>query len=61
MILAARSVEEGCRAAGITSVTWYAWLKDGGFKAEVDRQREAVISEALGRPERVRQKRRGRS
>ena len=47
LILGARSIEEGCRGAGISPVTWYAWLKTGGFKAEVDRQREAVISEAL--------------
>ena len=49
LVLAAKNIEEGCRAAKITAVTWYAWLKNEGFKAEVDRQREAVISEALDR------------
>jgi Mg2+ and Co2+ transporter CorA len=49
LIAAAKSVEEGCRAAGITAQTWYNWLKDAPFKAEVDRQREAVTTEALDR------------
>jgi hypothetical protein len=49
LVFGARSVEEGCRAAGITPTTWYKWLKDKGFKAEVDRQREAITAEALDR------------
>ena len=49
LVLAARSIEDGCRAAKIAPVTWYAWLKNEGFKAVVDEQREAVISEALDR------------
>jgi hypothetical protein len=47
LVFGARSIDEGCRSAGITKQTWHNWMKDGGFKAEVDRQREAVISEAL--------------
>jgi len=50
LVLAARNVEEGCRAAGITTTTWYTWMtRNATFKADVDRQREAVISEALDR------------
>jgi len=30
-------------------VTWYAWLKNEGFKGVVEAQREAVVSEALNR------------
>jgi transcription initiation factor IIE alpha subunit len=49
LVLSARNIEEGCRSAKITTQTWYTWLREGGFKAEVDRQREAVISEAMDR------------
>ena len=49
LVLAAKNIEEGCRAAKITSVTWYAWLKNEAFQAVVDQQREAVIAEALDR------------
>lgn len=49
LVLAAKNIEEGCRAATITPVTWYAWLKNEGFKAVVEAQREAVVSEALDR------------
>jgi len=49
LVLAAKSIEEGCRLARITPVTWYAWLKNEGFKAVVEAQREAVVSEALNR------------
>ena len=49
LVLSARNIEEGCRTAKITTQTWYTWLREGGFKAEVDRQREAVISEAMDR------------
>ena len=49
LVLAAKNIGDGCRAAKIAPVTWYAWLKNEGFKAVVDEQREAVISEALDR------------
>jgi len=49
LVLAARNIEEGCRVAKITPVTWYAWLKNEGFKGVVEEQREAVVSEALNR------------
>ena len=49
LVLASRTIEEGCRDAGISAVTWYAWLKDEEFRNEVERQRKAVITEALDR------------
>ncbi len=49
LVMAARSIEEGCRTAGITRQTWYNWMKDEGFVNEVYRRRERVISEALDR------------
>jgi hypothetical protein len=49
LVLAARSIEEGCRTAGITRQTWYNWVKDEGFANDVYRRRERVISEALDR------------
>ena len=49
LMLAARSIEEGCRMAGIAKQTWYNWMRDEGFKEAVCEQREAVVSEALDR------------
>ncbi|MBA4417401.1 MAG: hypothetical protein C0392_05775 [Syntrophus sp. (in: bacteria)] len=49
MVLVAKSIEEGCKLAKITKQTWFTWLKIDGFKAEVDRQRAAVVSEAMDR------------
>jgi len=49
IILAARTIEEGCLSAKITTQTWYSWLKAPVFKAEVDRQRDVVIAETLDR------------
>jgi len=36
LVLAAKSIEEGCRLARITPVTWYAWLKNEGFSSAID-------------------------
>jgi len=47
LILAAGSVEEGCRTARIAKQTWYNWMRHEGFKEAVSEHREAVISEAL--------------
>ena len=49
LILAARSVEEGCRAAGITRQTWYNWMRDEALNEAVCQCREGVISDALER------------
>lgn|GEM_PF-410210 len=47
LVLAAKSVSEGCQAAQISTVTWYDWLKIEDFKAELEKQRQAIISEAM--------------
>lgn len=49
LVLAARSIEQGCRMAGIAKQTWYNWMRDEEFENEVYRRREVVISEALDR------------
>jgi len=48
-VLAAKSIEEGCRTVGIAKRTWYNWMHDEGFKAAVYEGREALSSEALDR------------
>ena len=47
-ILAARTHEEGCQAAGISKTTFYTWMQDETFKAEVERQRQEMAQEARG-------------
>ena len=49
LVLAARSVEEGCRSAGITRQTWYNWMRDEALNEAVCQCREGVISDALER------------
>ena len=49
LVLAARSIEEGCRAAGIAKRTWYNWMRDEALKEAVSLYREQVISDALER------------
>ena len=49
MVLGARSIEEGCRIAGITRQTWYNWMREEGFREEVCLRREVIISESLDR------------
>lgn len=49
LVLSEWSIEEGCKSAGITTGTWYDWLKREEFRMEVDRQREMVVLEALER------------
>jgi len=48
-LIGARSLEEGREKAKLSKSTLYKWLKDEAFKTELNRQREAVISEALDR------------
>ena len=49
LVLAAHSVEEGCRSAGITKQTWYNWMRDQALSEAVCQCREGVVSEALDR------------
>ena len=46
-IIASPTLEEARVRAKISKGTLYAWLKDGPFKAELKRQRDEVIQEAL--------------
>ncbi len=39
---------EGCKKARLNRTTFYEWLKIPEFKAELDRQRNEVASEAFG-------------
>jgi tetrahydromethanopterin S-methyltransferase subunit G len=48
-LIGARSLEEGRINAKVSKTTLYEWLKDETFNAELERQRETVISEALNR------------
>ena len=47
-LVASPTYTEGCKEAGINKTTLYKWLKDGQFKAELDRQRDEVAAEAFG-------------
>lgn len=42
------SVEEACREAGISRNTYYEWMKEPLFKAELTRLQEEVFLEATG-------------
>ena len=47
-ILSCSSYTEGVRKAGIGRKTFYEWLKQPEFKAELDRQRDEIAAEAFG-------------
>jgi putative insertion element HTH domain-containing protein len=46
-LLAAPSIEEGCKRARISKATVYQWLKDQNFRQELKRRRDAIIEQAL--------------
>ena len=46
-IVASKDYGEGCRKARISRNTFYEWLKDPHFKAELQKQRDFIIDEAL--------------
>ncbi len=48
-IIASKTLEEACRKAKVCKATLYAWLKEAAFKAELKRQRDEVVNEALNR------------
>ena len=39
---------EGCKKAKVNRTTFYKWLKEPEFKAELDRQRGEIAAEAFG-------------
>ena len=46
-LLAAPSLEEGARRAGVIKVTVYEWLKQEVFRQELKRQRDELIERAV--------------
>jgi hypothetical protein len=46
-IIVASSDKEGCAAAGISRNTFYKWLHEPKFKAELAARRNQVVNEAL--------------
>ncbi len=46
-LLAAPSIEEGCKRAKVSKATIYGWLKEEAFRGELRRQREEVVTGAL--------------
>ena len=46
-LLAAPSIEEGCKSAKVGKATFYEWLKNETFREELQRQREVVVKGAL--------------
>jgi len=48
-LVGARSFEDGCRRAKLSKSTLYAWFRNENFKSELERTRQEVIEEALGR------------
>ena len=47
LIIAARTMTEAAEKTGTSRNTLYEWLKNPVFKAELQRQREVVVEEAL--------------
>jgi hypothetical protein len=47
-IVACPTYTEGCEKAKLNRTTFYKWLKEPEFKAELDRQRDEVAAEAFG-------------
>lgn len=48
-IIASSTLEDARKKARISKGTLYAWLKEEAFKAELKRQRDEVVDEALER------------
>lgn len=48
-LIAAPSLEEGCRKARVSKTTVYGWLKEPSFQAELKRLRQELVDEAFDR------------
>ncbi len=46
-ILAARTYEDGCKAARISKTCFYDWMQNDVFKAELERQRNELVETAF--------------
>ena len=47
-IVTSSTYSEGCKKAKVNRTTFYEWLKIPKFKAELDRQRDEIATEAFG-------------
>ena len=48
LIVTSPTYSEGCKKAKLNRTTFYEWLKSPEFKAELDRQRDDIATEAFG-------------
>jgi hypothetical protein len=49
-MVAAKDIESGCRAAGISTTCYYDWMKNcPAFAEELDRQRNNLITDAMSK------------
>jgi hypothetical protein len=46
-ILAARTCEQGCKAAGVSKTCFYDWMQDETFRAELERRRDELVTEGF--------------
>jgi hypothetical protein len=46
-LLSGKDVENACRAANISTTTFYNWLRNPIFKKELDKQRTNLITDAM--------------
>ena len=46
-ILAAKTIEAGCKKANVSKSQYYTWLQEPEFKTELDRQRNELIERAF--------------
>ena len=46
-LIAAPSIEQGCKRARVSKAAVYEWLKNESFKVELKRQRDELIERAL--------------
>ena len=48
-LVAAKDIESGCRAAGISTTAYYDWMKNPVFAEAIDIQRNTLITDAMQR------------
>lgn len=48
IIVTSPTYTQACKKAQLNRTTFYEWLKNPQFKAELDRQRDEITSEAFG-------------
>jgi hypothetical protein len=46
-LLSGKDTENACRAANISTTTFYNWMRNPVFSEELDRQRNLLISDAM--------------